>query len=200
MPGAISPFATFTHRAYCPEAQYAHGGSMPRTTQPRAGSTTTRSPAEKPPLSSTTSPTISCPITNGGEVKGEKYGELSAERVPRSEPQMPQSSGFTRTQWGVGRAGSRISSSCSGENRLVSRPVNRFAPARIRRYRGTLFLYWRARTSGVRCAVLFAPVLYLPAALFGRRAQAGVGVDDHRVTDGLKHREVGDRVRVSVGA
>src|SRR5829696_5217691 len=155
---------------------------MPRTVQPRAGSTTTRSPAEKPPLSSTTSPTISCPITNGGEVKGEKYGELSAERVPRSEPQMPQSSGFTRTQWGVGSSGSRISSSCSGENRLVSRPVNRFAPARIRRYRGTLVLYWRARTSGVR------------------RAEAGVGVDDHRVTDGLKHREVGDRVRVSVGA
>jgi hypothetical protein len=37
-------------------------------------------------------------MTNGGEVKGEKYGELSAERVPRSEPQMPQSSGFMLTQ------------------------------------------------------------------------------------------------------
>jgi hypothetical protein len=72
-------------------------------------------------------------MTNGGEVKGEKYGELSAERVPRSEPQMPESSGFTRTQSGVGSSGSGTSSSCSGERRLVSRPFIRFAPARMSR-------------------------------------------------------------------
>jgi hypothetical protein len=40
--------------------------------QPRAGSTTTLSPEEKPELSSATFPRTSCPITNGGEVMGEK--------------------------------------------------------------------------------------------------------------------------------
>jgi hypothetical protein len=129
----MSPFATFTHRAYRPEAQQAHRGSMPRTAQPRAGSTTTRSPSEKPELLPATTPKISCPITNGGEVIGEKYGELSADKVPRSEPQMPERKGFTRTHSAVGSLGSGTSSSCSGERRLVPRPFTRFAPTRMRR-------------------------------------------------------------------
>ena len=106
---------------------------MPRTAQPRAGSTTTRSPAEKAELSSATTPKISWPITNGGEVMGEKYGELSADKVPKSEPQMPERRGFTHTQSGVGNSGSGTSSSCSGERRLVSRSFIRLAPARMRR-------------------------------------------------------------------
>src|SRR5919112_6805501 len=106
---------------------------MPRTVQPRAGSRTTRSPARKPELSSTTLPTTSWPITKGGEVIGEKYGEFSEESVPRSEPQIPERSGFTRTHWDVGSPGSGTSSSWSGEKRLVSRDFIRLEPARIKR-------------------------------------------------------------------
>src|SRR3712207_9271833 len=94
---------------------------MPRTVQPRAGSTTTLSPALKPELSSVTTPTTSWPRTKGGEVIGEKYGEFSEESVPRSEPQMPESSGLTLTHSGVGGSGSEISSSRRGEKRLVSK-------------------------------------------------------------------------------
>ena len=64
---------------------------------------------------------------------GEKYGEFSEESVPRSEPQMPERSGFTRTHSGVGSLGSGTSSSWSGEKRLVSRDFTRLEPARIRR-------------------------------------------------------------------
>ncbi|MDQ3892933.1 MAG: hypothetical protein M3274_08570, partial [Actinomycetota bacterium] len=71
--------------------------------------------------------------TKGGEVIGKKYGELSADKVPRSEPQMPERRGFTRTHSGVGSSGSGTSSSCSGEKRLVSRPFIRFEAARMRR-------------------------------------------------------------------
>ena len=70
---------------------------------------------------------------------GEKYGEFSEESVPRSEPQIPERSGFMRTHSGVGSLGSGASSSWSGEKRLVSRDFIRFEPARIRRYRGTDF-------------------------------------------------------------
>jgi hypothetical protein len=72
-------------------------------------------------------------MTKGGEVIGEKYGELSEESVPRSEPQMPERSGFIRTHSGVGSSGSGAASSWSGERRPVSRFFRRFAPARIRR-------------------------------------------------------------------
>ena len=84
-------------------------------------------------MSSATTPITSWPRTKGGEVSGEKYGEFSDERVPRSEPQMPESSGLTLTHSGLGSIGSGISSSCSGENRLVSRPFMRFEPARMSR-------------------------------------------------------------------
>src|SRR5918998_1535202 len=100
---------------------------MPRTAQPRAGSTTIRSPAAKPELSSTTSPRISCPRTKGGEVRGEKYGEVSADSVPRSEPQMPERSGPTRTHSGVGSFGSGKFVRCSGEKERVSRPFTHLA-------------------------------------------------------------------------
>src|SRR5918993_3722342 len=99
---------------------------MPRTVQPRAGSRTTRSPARKRELSSTASPTTSWPITKGGEVIGEKYGEFSEDSVPRSEPQIPERSGFTRTHSGVGSLGSGTPSSWSGEKRLVSGGFIRF--------------------------------------------------------------------------
>ena len=46
---------------------------------------------------------------------------------------MPDTSGLRRTQSGVGSTGSGMSSSLSGENRLVSRPPTRFAPARMSR-------------------------------------------------------------------
>jgi hypothetical protein len=69
----------------------------------------------------------------GGDVIGEKYGEFSDESVPRSEPQMPERSGFTLTHSGVGRLGSGISSNFSGEKRLVSRFLMRFAAARMSR-------------------------------------------------------------------
>src|ERR687890_56897 len=69
------------------------------------------SPAAKPEFSSTTSPRISCPITNGGEVRGEKYGELSADRVPRSEPQIPDRSGRTRLPSGLTTMGLPTASS-----------------------------------------------------------------------------------------
>lgn len=113
---------------------------MPRTRQPSAGSTTTRSPAAKPELSSVTVPTISCPIVNGGLVIGEKYGEFSERSVPRSEPQIPDTLGLTRTHSGVGRGGSPTLSSWSGENRPVSTPRARFEAKRMRRYFGTDFL------------------------------------------------------------
>ena len=87
---------------------------MPRTSQPRAGSTITRAPASKPELPSVTTPTTSWPRTKGGEVIGEKYGEFSEDNVPRSEPQIPESKGFIRTHSGAGSSGSGASSSWSG--------------------------------------------------------------------------------------
>jgi hypothetical protein len=72
-------------------------------------------------------------MTKGSEVRGEKYGELSEDRVLRSEPQMPERRGFRRTQSRVGSSGSATSWSLSGERRLVSKPFIRFAPARMRR-------------------------------------------------------------------
>jgi hypothetical protein len=66
-------------------------------------------------------------------VIGEKYGEFFDESVPRSEPQMPESSGLTLTHSGAGSLGSGISSSRRGENRLVSRFFMRLAAARISR-------------------------------------------------------------------
>jgi hypothetical protein len=66
-------------------------------------------------------------------VIGEKYGEFSDESVPRSEPQIPESSGLTLTHSGVGSAGSGIASSRSGEKRLVSKLFMRFAPVRMSR-------------------------------------------------------------------
>src|SRR5919107_4555966 len=110
---------------------------MPRTAQPREGSRTTRSPARKPELSSVTTPTTSCPITKGGEVIGEKYGEFSEESVPRSEPQIPERSGLTRTHSGAGSFGAGASSGCSGGKRPRSGEFFPLRPARLKGERGT---------------------------------------------------------------
>ena len=55
-----------------PAAQLGHGGSSPRAAQDRTLPITTRVPAGRSSQSSSSSPTISCPGTNGIETSGEK--------------------------------------------------------------------------------------------------------------------------------
>src|SRR2546421_7876900 len=99
---------------------------MPRTTHPRAGSMTTRAP-------SSSTPTTSCPGTNGYEVNGSRYSEICPLMAARSEPQMPLTLGITRTQSRAGRAGSGTSPSFSIDSALVAtsgRPPAAFTTAK----------------------------------------------------------------------
>ena len=104
------PSITLRHSAGTPCAHSGHGGVTPRTLQPSAGWTTTRSPRRGPaPIS----PTISWPGTNGVLVSVARCSDALPETSARSEPQMPVSFGRTGSQPGPGMRGGRTSLSAS---------------------------------------------------------------------------------------
>ena len=76
------------------------------------------------------SPAHSCPGVNGSEMTADRYGELRPVSSPRSEPQMPDSSGRTRVQPSAGRAGSGRLTSRSGDMFAANAPAAR-APSRL---------------------------------------------------------------------
>ena len=75
MPGESAPAVTFVQCPVFPTRHSAQSSSIPRTSQWSGGDSATRSPIATrltwAPVS-TTSPTTSCPKTNGVETKGEK--------------------------------------------------------------------------------------------------------------------------------
>src|SRR4051812_16474448 len=77
-----------------PLAHDGHGGSIPRTRQPNAGLTTTRSPSRNPAAraslpTSASRPKISWPSTAGNEENGVSAGDILSSTVARSLPQKP---------------------------------------------------------------------------------------------------------------
>src|SRR6266568_6141099 len=120
-PAEIRPVVTRSQRLCRPAAHQRHGAT-PRAVQDSTGSTTTRQPFGNPGAPSRTSATTSCPGTNGMDTTGVRYGEDRPVSIPMSEPQMPDSSGRSRSHPSPGGLGSARLVRRSGAMLLASVP------------------------------------------------------------------------------
>ena len=110
-----------SQRLVSPDAQLSHG-STPRAAQVSTESITTRVPFGRSSQSSSNSPTISWPGTNGIETSAEKYSLVLPVTMPRSEPQIPDRIGRIRAQPARSAFGSLMVTSRSGAAGPVRMP------------------------------------------------------------------------------
>ena len=214
-PGSRSPKPMRSQWLMRPSAHGRQTGRMPRATQLRTGTTTARCPSSR-------SPTTSWPGVNGNDTIGSNHRDDVPSIVARSEPQMPDRRGRSRTQPGPGQLG-RIDVAQRERTDLGAaagrEPAGHHGGGELGRLaREHERLHRRPRCSdgvdladaaaaraaplradreqGLRGALRLVEVLDEPAALAGEGGQARLGVHGHREADGLEHREVGGGVGV----